>query len=216
MGRPRKKQEAGDLDEVDRRVLVALEMDPQASVRKLARAAGTSPASIVRRLSALKARGFTSPERSSVVVPRMIGLDIEAIVELRLSPGGGSRRATLKGRVDQIVAELKKIPAVRRLWFVAGDADFVAAVLVRDVDHLSDVIQEIEEVPGVGDTRTSVVLQRKIDVAKVPFEMLPDFAAAVSASKANSPRPRGRTGGGHVSGTAPSAKGKRTRERVPT
>jgi Lrp/AsnC family leucine-responsive transcriptional regulator len=64
---------------------------------------------------------------------------------------------------DQIAQRLDSITAVEHCWFVAGEETFVVKVAVTDVAGLEAVIRELNGVPGIARTRTTVVLSTKFE-----------------------------------------------------
>jgi DNA-binding Lrp family transcriptional regulator len=64
------------------------------------------------------------------------------------------------GRVAELAGELADVDGVAEVYSVAGEADLVAIVRVREHDALADVVtRRISCLPGIIDTRTLVAFQ---------------------------------------------------------
>jgi DNA-binding Lrp family transcriptional regulator len=66
----------------------------------------------------------------------------------------------LPGRVADLAAELAEVDGVAEVYSVAGHADIVAVVRVRQHEQLADVVTRgISQLAGVTDTRTLIAFQ---------------------------------------------------------
>ena len=65
----------------------------------------------------------------------------------------------------------------RGLWFVAGEEALILKVRVPDVGALEKVIRRLNDIPGVGHTRTTVVLSTRFE-GRVRSAHLTDEGAA--------------------------------------
>jgi DNA-binding Lrp family transcriptional regulator len=64
------------------------------------------------------------------------------------------------GRVADLAGELADVAGVAEVYSVAGEADLVAIIRVREHDELADVVtRRISSLPGITDTRTLVAFQ---------------------------------------------------------
>jgi DNA-binding Lrp family transcriptional regulator len=63
-------------------------------------------------------------------------------------------------RVADLAVELAEVDGVAEVYSVAGHADIVAVVRVRQHDHLASVVTRgISQLAGVTDTRTLIAFQ---------------------------------------------------------
>jgi DNA-binding Lrp family transcriptional regulator len=63
-------------------------------------------------------------------------------------------------RVADLAAELAELPGVAEVHSVAGQADLVVVVRVRQHEELAEVVtQRIAALPGILDTRTLIAFQ---------------------------------------------------------
>jgi len=64
------------------------------------------------------------------------------------------------GRVADLAGELADVEGVAEVYSVAGEADLVAIIRVRQHDELADVVtRRISALAGITDTRTLVAFQ---------------------------------------------------------
>lgn len=63
-------------------------------------------------------------------------------------------------RVADLAGELADVAGVAEVYSVAGEADLVAIIRVRQQDELANVVtRHIATLPGITDTRTLVAFQ---------------------------------------------------------
>jgi DNA-binding Lrp family transcriptional regulator len=63
-------------------------------------------------------------------------------------------------RVADLAVELVELDGVTEVYSVAGHADIVAVVRVREHEHLAEVVTRgISQLPGIVDTRTLIAFQ---------------------------------------------------------
>ena len=136
------------LDEVDARVVAAVQRDPRASYAQLAAMIGASETTVQRRLQRLRSSGAIVV--IGVVDAQMCGLGDPALVYLTTEP-----RATLR-----VAHTLAARPDVRFVCIVNGHNDIVCELIVRDRTHLANVLLvELSAIDGVRSTSTAMVLR---------------------------------------------------------
>jgi DNA-binding Lrp family transcriptional regulator len=80
-----------------------------------------------------------------------LGLALEALIAIRL-------HAHARGDLRRFQAYLEQLPATRRVYFVAGDRDFLVHVAVRDAVQLRELVSDtISLRPEVAATNTSLI-----------------------------------------------------------
>lgn len=141
------------MDDIDRRLLRALQDDARTSYADLARQVGLSAPSVHDRVRKLEREGVLRGSHADVD-PAAVGLGVSALVGLHQREGVES---------DDIVLALQQVEAVEDCWFVAGDETFVVKVRVADLDALDRTLSVLRRVPGVTRTRTTVVLSTRFE-----------------------------------------------------
>jgi DNA-binding Lrp family transcriptional regulator len=118
------------VDSIDRRLLELLSANPRMSTRALARAIQMSPSAVGERLDRLEKRGIIRGFHLDVD-PTALGYSLEVVVAIQLRQGKP---------VVQTVNALRSIPEVRSIQLVTGRWDLLLTFLVRDQDHLREIL----------------------------------------------------------------------------
>jgi Lrp/AsnC family leucine-responsive transcriptional regulator len=141
------------VDVVDRKLLDALRASGRATYAELAREVGLSAPAVHERVAKLEASGVITGYHASVS-PESLGYAMNALVGIFIKDGVDS---------DKLADELSTIASVEHCWFVAGEETFVVKIRVPDVKSLEAAIRELNLIPGVARTRTTVVLSTKFE-----------------------------------------------------
>ncbi len=143
-----------DLDDLDRKLLMALHHDATASARALGQRFGLSQPATWRRIKRLTDAG--------VISGRRIDLDLEKL-GFAVSVFLGVKLAT-KGRVslDDFERAVSAIPEVQSVEHVLGMYDYRLRVVARDLSDFERVLRRrIMTLPGVGDVEANVLLSEE-------------------------------------------------------
>jgi DNA-binding Lrp family transcriptional regulator len=148
---PKDVQPTG-IDDVDRRILNALHADARISNSALADIVGIAPSTChgrVRRLQELGViRGFYTD-----VDPAAIGRPLQAMISVSLQAGA-------RGRIRHFISEIRKLPQVIDVYFLAGADDFILHVAARDTEDLrAFVVENLNADPDVAGTQTSLIFE---------------------------------------------------------
>jgi Lrp/AsnC family leucine-responsive transcriptional regulator len=134
---------ADSLDDVDWRILAALQDDARASFADLARTVNMSASAVTERVRRLEERGVIAGYRAEVSLDA-VGLGILALVRLRYP----------SGRYDPVHALIGRTPEILEAHHVTGEDCFVLKVAARSMRHLEEVSGRIA---GLGPVTTNVV-----------------------------------------------------------
>jgi DNA-binding Lrp family transcriptional regulator len=141
------------LDEIDLRILAALQKDARISNQLLAERVGLSPSPCLRRVRQLEEDGVIR-RYVTLLDPRALGHGLHAFVEVRLD------RQT-RASVDRFEAEIVKFPEVLECHFMAGDADYLLRVVVKDLDEFRAFhMNKLVKVPGVANVKSSISMKQ--------------------------------------------------------
>ncbi|KAB8062167.1 Lrp/AsnC family transcriptional regulator [Janthinobacterium violaceinigrum] len=113
------------LDEIDRRILNALQVDASQTNSELARSVHVSAPTCLRRVKHLTESGVIE-RQVAIVAPQLVGARLTAIVEITLDVQAAERMAEF----EQLVADE---PAVLQCYRVSPGPDFVLMVQVADM-----------------------------------------------------------------------------------
>jgi len=135
------------LDETDRRLIEMLRDDSRLPTATLARRLGVSRGTVQNRIDRLVAaeiiQGFTIRLQSDVEA----GL-ISAITSLEI------RSSDHK----PVIAELKRIPEIARVYATNGRWDLIVEIRTRDLASLDRVLTAIRIIKAVSASETSILL----------------------------------------------------------
>jgi Lrp/AsnC family leucine-responsive transcriptional regulator len=113
------------LDELDRRILTALQMNAAQTNNELAAAVHASPPTCLRRVKRLVEAGVIE-RQVAILAPEKLGPALTAIVEISLDNQAAERMTEFEAL---IAAE----PAVQQCYRVSPGPDFVLVVQVADM-----------------------------------------------------------------------------------
>ena len=137
------------IDDVDRKLIAALQEDAGQSYAALGQAVGLSAGSAHERVRKLRAAGVI--RRTTVEVdPAAVGHAVLAFVLLEANAWMGDE-ATLHA--------LEKIPAVEEAHIIAGPASVLVKVRTATTEDLQATLRALHQVDGVTGTQTVVVLE---------------------------------------------------------
>src|SRR5690349_1406346 len=130
------------LDEIDRRIVRALQAEADLSQAALAEIAGASPASCWRRIKALEQVGVLKGA-VRLVDPVKIGKGVSVMVQVRLK----SHASDLKQAFE---AFLRDRPEIMECHSMSGEWDYLMRIVVADVaDYERFLSRELLNHPNV-------------------------------------------------------------------
>lgn len=136
------------MDQLDRRIAAALQVNGRATWRQVARAVGSSESTVARRAQQLIDAGFMRV--TAVADPIRCGFGYPVLVQLKCEVGAA-------GEVADVLAER---PDVRFVALVTGTFDVVMELVVPSRRRLARVlIEELPQVDGITETTTESVLR---------------------------------------------------------
>ncbi|MHB1575493.1 MAG: Lrp/AsnC family transcriptional regulator [Candidatus Dormibacteria bacterium] len=145
------RMDEGVLDESDSRILRCLQANARTTLAEVGREVGLAASSVHERLRRLQRdgviRGWTL-----ALDARAVGRPVTAFVGVEADVTGGS----LAGR-------LRQRPEIDECHDIAGDLSFFLKVRARDTEALLELVDWIRELPGVRQTRTTVVLKTEFE-----------------------------------------------------
>lgn len=150
------------MDQLDHKLLAALQRNARTSIQDLADQTGASTASVQRRLKGLRDSGVIQKE-VAVLDPKQLGFGITAVVSVELE----------RDRLDQIDAFKRKARMDRQVmnfYCIAGDADFVMIVIAKDIaDYERFTHRFFFADRNVRKFRTSIVVSTEKATLELPI-----------------------------------------------
>ncbi|MHA7819848.1 MAG: Lrp/AsnC family transcriptional regulator [Erythrobacter sp.] len=124
-----------ELDQIDRRLLMALQADSSLSQRALAERVGLSQNACWRRLNRLKAEGAIIGQRTELNLA-LLGLDLVVIVMIKTPHHSKQWAAEFKAHVD-------RLPGVVDLYRIGGEWDYLIKVVTRGISGYDQFYQKL-------------------------------------------------------------------------
>jgi Lrp/AsnC family transcriptional regulator, regulator for asnA, asnC and gidA len=141
-------REPARLDDVDRRIIAALQVDGRRPFSRIARDIGVSESAVRYRAKRLEESGVV--QIVGIADPLRIGFDLMALVGVKVEPG----------RMDAVVTAMKALPETSYVAVTAGAFDLFAEVICRETAHFTELLLDrIQGIDGVADTQSFLVLQ---------------------------------------------------------
>lgn len=141
------------IDQIDRKILRALQHDPSLSQRVLAERVGLSQNACWRRLQAMRASGVIKGQTLKLD-PARIGLGLTVFVMIRIRHHSADWLKLFRRTVSDI-------PNVIDFYRIAGDYDYMLKVVAEDMNDFDRVYQRLIEKVEL-DTVTSCMTMEKI------------------------------------------------------
>jgi Lrp/AsnC family leucine-responsive transcriptional regulator len=151
-----------ELDEADLCLLNALQTNARSTFAELGVLVGLRAPAVHERVKRLEARGYIRGYAAHID-PRALGLGLVAFV---------SAYTTADVDYERFSASVAALPEVVEIHSVAGDESFVVKVLTRSTAHLDDFLSRLKAVPGIGRTKTTIVLSTPFERAGIALEAL--------------------------------------------
>lgn len=145
--------ESGELDELDLRLLDALQRNARSTFAELGALVGLKPPAVHDRVKRLETRGYVRGY-SAQLDGKLLGLELAAFVSCYTTP---------ETRYEEFTKALSQMPEVSEVHSVAGEESFVLKVMTRSTGHLDELLSRLKAVPGMARTKTTIVLS-------TPFE----------------------------------------------
>ena len=151
------------LDDIDRRILRAVQAQGKLSAQELADETGhASPATCWRRLKSLEETGYIEGYRA-VIDREKLGFRVCAFVHISIE-------RQYKDIIRKIEEKILKRPEVLDCYMTTGDSDFTLRVVARDIEDYERFIQTfLFELPGVSHVRSSIALREVKQTQSVPI-----------------------------------------------
>ncbi len=141
----------GRLDDIDTRILTALQENGRLSNVELAARVGLSASACLRRVQALENEGFIQGYAARLD-PKKLGLGIVAFVQVQIAQDDDTGTQAFR-------AQMNDMAEVVDCFAVTGDFDYVLKVVAPDLETYENfAMKRLLKMPGVRKVRSSFVL----------------------------------------------------------
>lgn len=140
------------LDEIDKRILRALQRDGRIQNVELAKEVGLSPSPCLRRVKLLEDAGMID-RYVAVLNPAKVGLPLSMFARVWLTAQDAET-------IDRFIAAMKKLPEVMECYIMLGESDALLRVAVSDLDDYRQFQStHLTKVNGIQNVKTDVPSQ---------------------------------------------------------
>ncbi|MDG1430004.1 MAG: Lrp/AsnC family transcriptional regulator [Paracoccaceae bacterium] len=141
------------IDEIDKRLLSAVQTDAQLTAQELGEVLNLSPSQAGRRRQRLEADGYISSYRARID-PKRVDLSIQAFVQVQMVSHTPEQAKSLSRL-------LETSPEVVSGWTLTGDADYLLRVFCKDLSALNVLIHEtLLPHPAVARIQSQIVMDQ--------------------------------------------------------
>lgn len=141
------------LDDLDTRLLEALQKNSQATAQELADTLHLSSSQIGRRRQRLEAAGYIE-SYTARLNPAKLGLNVQGFVQVHLGTHGPDHSAAFARLVQSR-------PEITSAWTMTGDADYLLRVFCADLPALNALIHEVLlPHPAVARVHSQIVMDQ--------------------------------------------------------
>jgi Lrp/AsnC family leucine-responsive transcriptional regulator len=140
--------EIKEIDELDLRLLEALQRNARATFAELGSLVGLKPPAVHERVKRLERRGYIRGYGARLD-GRRLGYALTAFVSCYTTPDC---------HYDDFMQRLSSMPEVCEVHSVAGEESYLCKVVTRSTQHLDDLLARLKAMSGMGRTRTTIVL----------------------------------------------------------
>ena len=154
------------IDDIDRRILMELQLDASLTNQQLAERVGLSASPCLRRVKALEDARIIE-KRVTLLDRKKLGLSLTALIHISMD------RHTPE-RFENFEAQVKQYPEVQTCYLITGQqADYLMIVVVPDMDHYQQfLLERITRIEGVAGVHSSFVMRRAVDSTALPLGYL--------------------------------------------
>jgi len=163
-------------DSIDIQILNILQEDGKVTNADLARRVGMAPSGVLERVRKLESRGVILGFAARLD-PKALGLGLSTFIQVKTTDSVGG---TDIGRL------LAAIPEVQEVHWIAGEYNYLVKARISGTDTLGLLMKKFGEIPGVQDSRTTLVLETLKETQALPL----DFVRPKQSRKAGHGLPR--------------------------
>lgn len=136
------------LDKIDIKILNILQKQGKITNADLARQLGMAPSGVLARVKKLENQGIIQGY-AVLLNPKPLGISLSTFIQIKTADSVGSA---------DLGRQLADIPEVQEVHWTAGEYNYLVKARVSNTDTLTVLMKKFGEIPGICDTRTTLVL----------------------------------------------------------
>ena len=157
------------IDEIDIEIQNIIQNNGRIPNAELARQLNMAPSGVLERVKKLEKEGVILGYEVRLN-PKAIGLALTVFMHLKTADAVGD---------TTIGQEIAGLTAVQEVHWIAGEYNYLIKARINSTDGLTDLMKTIGAIPGVQDSRTTLVL----DTIKECQTVTTDFTETKQTSK---------------------------------
>jgi len=135
------------IDNLDHRIISALQSDAKASMRQIAKVVGTSAVTVLKRIRQLEKQNVITGYTCELDYDKL-GYDLPALIRISIA----------KGKLLEVEQKIANYHNVYAIYDVTGDFDAVILARFRNRRSLDAFIKKLQQFPYVNKTQTNLIL----------------------------------------------------------
>lgn len=140
-----------EIDEIDCKLLVALQANARLTTEQLSEKAGLSPSPVARRVRLLESAGIIKGY-VAIVDQAKVGLPISVFASIKLE-------RQREDELDRFAAAVTRWPEVVDCYLMTGQRDYLLRIVVRDLQAYETFLkQKLTRLDGVSSIESSFAL----------------------------------------------------------
>ena len=141
------------MNEIDRKILNALQYNARLSNVELSEMVGLSPSPCLARVKALAKSGVIK-KHVTLLDPEKLNLSINVFIRISLT-------SQTKDLLHKFESTVILFPEVLECYLMTGDSDYLLRVATTDVNSFREfVLSKLTPIEGVSNIRTSLALKQ--------------------------------------------------------
>ncbi len=155
-----------NLDDIDLRILDALQRDAGVSTTEIAKQVGLSQSPCWRRIRRLDALGIIRG-RVALLDPHLLGLEVTVFASIKLSEHGTQA-------LPEFEAAIEGMDEVVEAYAMTGEVDYLLHVVTRDIQAYERFLREhLLQLHTVREVHSQIALKQVKHTTRMPLSLMP-------------------------------------------
>lgn len=151
------------IDEIDRKILAALQQDAHMTMERLAELVGLSPSPCARRVRNLEAAGVIK-RYVAVVDQDKVGLPVSVFASIRLE-------RQREDELDRFARAIARWPEIVECYLMTGQRDYLLRIVVKDLPAYEAFLKRtLTRLEGVASIESSFALSQVKHAQALPID----------------------------------------------
>ena len=151
-----------NLDDIDKRILAALQADSTGSIADIAERAGVSQTPCWKRIRKLEDRGIIR-KRVALLDADTLGLPLVGYVQIRTAHH-------TEAWLTAFSAGVQNIPEIVECHRMTGDVDYLLKIVAPDMAGYDAIYKKLIKIADLSDVSVSFSMERLKETTELPLE----------------------------------------------